>query len=127
MFEESNEFALEKILRLRSSLPPIRHVNCGLLPTSRGSWETAVEAVDPAMGGWIHLHENIAVKDIEAKAEDIVREIQAIVDDEPRGSVSQGSQKERQVGLEHVQKVKTYAPGVMHCVLDIYIPRKTLV
>ena len=124
VFEESNEFALEKILRLRNSLPPIRHVNCGLLPTSRGSWKTAVEAVDPAMGGWIHLHENIAVKDIEAKAEDIVREIQAIVDDEPQGSVSQGSQKERQVELEHVEKVKTYAPGVMHCVLDIYIPRK---
>jgi tRNA wybutosine-synthesizing protein 2 len=124
VFEESNEFALEKILRLRNSLPPIRHVNCGLLPTSRGSWKTAVEAVDPAMGGWIHLHENIAVKDIEAKAEDIVREIQAIVDDEPQGSVSQGSQKERQVRLEHVEKVKTYAPGVMHCVLDIYIPRK---
>lgn len=124
VFEESNEFALEKILRRRNSLPPIRHVNCGLLPTSKGSWRTAVEAVDPAMGGWIHLHENIAVKDIEAKAEDIVREIQAIVDDEPQGSVSQGSQKERQVGLEHVEKVKTYAPGVMHCVLDIYIPRK---
>jgi tRNA wybutosine-synthesizing protein 2 len=26
--------------------------------------------------------------------------------------------------LEHVEKVKTYAPGVMHCVLDIHLGPK---
>ncbi|KAF2494108.1 hypothetical protein BU16DRAFT_64929 [Lophium mytilinum] len=115
VFQESNEHAGGRIRRLRDRLPPIRHVNCGLLPTSRGSWRTAVVAVDPSFGGWVHLHENMAVGEIGKKAEQVTREIEQISRDEGRGDVK----------LEHMEKVKTYAPGVMHCVLDIWIgPRQ---
>ncbi|EON61100.1 hypothetical protein W97_00311 [Coniosporium apollinis CBS 100218] len=124
VWRESNERAGERIERLRGAVPPIRHVNCGLLPSSRGSWETAVGALDPGLGGWVHVHENIAMKEIEGKAAEILEEIQGIVDrvaDEDHRS-QRDELGGRKAILEHVQKVKTYAPGVMHCVLDIWIP-----
>lgn len=125
VFQESNEFAIGRIQKLRNRVPPIRHVNCGLLPSSRGSWATAVRAADPLLGGWVHLHENIGIGDIEGKRLEIVREVQEIFEEEVRiGRGTYDAGDERMVKLEHVEKVKTYAPGVMHCVLDIYIPPK---
>lgn len=128
IFQESNDFASERIERLRHVLPPIRHVNCGLLPTSRGSWGTAVAVLDQQRGGWIHLHENIAVKEIDERAQEIVGEIRGICDRLARGDgpmtdkiEGDGSGEKGGVKLEHVERVKTYAPGVMHCVLDIRI------
>jgi tRNA wybutosine-synthesizing protein 2 len=125
LFNMDNRRAMPIIERSRALLPPIRHVNCGLLPTSKGSWETAVRIIDPELGGWVHLHENIATKDIEAKSVKILEEIQDLID----RTVSQESEargKRKLAILEHVEKVKTYAPGVVHCVLDIYISNITL-
>lgn len=113
--EASNENAAAVVRRYRHHIPPIRHVNCGLLPTSRQGWQTAVDCVDPLKGGWIHVHENLAVGEINGQAQAILTEIEGLA--KGRSGVSTGS-----VELEHVQQVKTYAPGVMHCVLDIYIP-----
>jgi tRNA wybutosine-synthesizing protein 2 len=116
-FHASNETAALTIARVRGTVPPVRHVNCGLLPTSRPSWRTAVAALDPLRGGWVHVHENFAEPSIAPLAEGVLAEFKKIVDDM---SVA-GQISERKVTLEHVQKVKTYAPGVMHCVLDIAI------
>lgn len=33
-------------------------VSLGLLPSSEGSWGTALAALKPA-GGWLHLHQNV--------------------------------------------------------------------
>ena len=128
VFQESNEHAGAKLEAMRNALPPIRHVNCGLLPSSRDSWATAVRTIDPCLGGWIHLHENIATSDIEQISSEILKEICEIV----RLSVADvvalepGSNTYAcdRVRLEHVERVKTYAPGIMHCVLDVYIPPK---
>lgn len=113
VFQESNEWALRRLDGMRAALPPVRHVNCGLLPTSRGSWGTALLALDPEMGGWIHVHENFAVAEIETKAEEVRRAFQEMLST-PAG--------ERLVAIEAVNRLKTYAPGVVHCVVDIYIP-----
>ncbi|KAF2143910.1 uncharacterized protein K452DRAFT_350275 [Aplosporella prunicola CBS 121167] len=125
VFRESNVHALDRIRALRASLPPIRHVNCGLLPTSRGSWTTAVEAVDPGLGGWVHLHENFGVGEIEQKAGETVAEVRRLVGvlAESRGGSPECVQD---VALLHVERVKTYAPGVVHCVLDIFVPPTAL-
>jgi tRNA wybutosine-synthesizing protein 2 len=120
LFNMDNREATPIIERSRAVLPPIRHVNCGLLPTSRGSWETAVRIVDPDLGGWIHLHENIATKDIESKSREILEEIQDLIDNIPPQE-KQVRGRPKLAVLDHVERVKTYAPGVMHCVLDIYI------
>ena len=114
VFNESNEYAGERMKAMRQYLPPIRHVNCGLLPTSRGSWATAFTVLDPEMGGWVHVHENFDQREIEQKSEEVRLEFQRLLG--PRG-IEVGT-----VILESINRVKTYAPGVYHVVLDIYIP-----
>ena len=111
VFEESNEFAAARIDEIREKVPPVKHVNCGYLPSSKDSWETAVQVLD-VTGGWIHAHENMAKRDIESRKAEIV-------------GIFEGLARKRfveaRVECEHVELVKSYAPGVMHCVLDIAI------
>ncbi len=113
IFQESNEHAASRVLQLRDELPPVRHVNCGLLPTSRDSWQTAVEVLDREQGGWIHVHENFGLKEVEKKAEGVRAAFQDML---------RGYGRDESVHLDGTHQVKSYAPGVMHCVLDIYIP-----
>ena len=205
IFQEDNQNAPDRLHALRSSIPPIRHVNCGFLPTSQASWETAIRALDPRLGGWIHVHENIERNAFEQRKEEIVREFRELarrwwwwrppgegrdrsprrnreqseeeeeeeekehtvlvdvdvdVDDTPQSRVSVNESepepepepepttpstgekaaaaaaavKEHQdhddkmtttimtsVECVHFEQVKSYAPGIMHCVLDIAI------
>jgi tRNA wybutosine-synthesizing protein 2 len=114
IFNESNVHAMERIEPMRQELPPIRHVNCGLLPTSKGSWETAFRALDARMRGWVHVHENFDQLEIELKSQDVVAEFQRWFD--------MAGVYEEKVKLEAINRVKTYAPGVWHVVLDICIP-----
>lgn len=115
VFQEDNLGACRFVLQNRESLGPVRHVNCGLLPTSRGSWRTAVMIIDPVLGGWIHIHENIPVVELQERPYAITDKIQRLA--VARCSEYGGVVPE--VTLDHVEKVKTYAPGIMHCVLDI--------
>ena len=110
VFKESNECAAGRIDSIKDHIPPVKHVNCGYLPSSKDSWETAVKVVD-VTGGWIHAHENIAMKDVESRKAEIV-------------DIFHGLARQRfeaKVECEHVELVKSYAPGVMHCVFDIAI------
>lgn len=34
-------------------------VSLGLLPSSQGGWQTALAALKPEQGGWLHLHHNV--------------------------------------------------------------------
>ena len=116
VFQESNAHATRRIAAVKDSIPPVRHVNCGLLPSSKDSWEVAVQVLDPA-GGWIHVHENIAKKDIEGRREEIVGIFSRLV----MNHCVHESQEQWRVDCEHIEQVKSYAPGVMHYVLDISI------
>ncbi len=87
----------------------IRHINLGLLPTSEMSWNNAIKVLDQKKGGWIHVHENVDVRDIEGKKESVLLHFRSQLGDAKTASCS------------HVEQVKTYAPGVMHCVFDIHI------
>ncbi|USP75923.1 uncharacterized protein yc1106_03197 [Curvularia clavata] len=113
---ESNYASLCTRLGLTETLP-IRHVNLGLLPTSRPSWSVAVGMLDEQRGGWIHVHENIGIKDIESRSKEIEGEIAKLA--------KQGKARadEIAVRVEHVEWVKMYAPGVVHCVLDVHVHR----
>lgn len=121
VFNEDNATAAARLDDVTTSVPPVRHVNCGLLPTSRGSWRTAVRVLDRAMGGWIHIHENFAVTEIEEKAEEVRREIERLVEREPCCADCEAGSRSRRVEVEHINRLKSYAPGVMHCVIDVYI------
>jgi tRNA wybutosine-synthesizing protein 2 len=108
---EDNVKAKERFSCLDScDLKNIKHVNCGLLPMSEGSWETALGLVSGE--GWLHLHENVGVHDVEARR----RKIEEIF----RGWLRK-AKDERRVTVEHVEFVKTFAPGVWHCVFDVCV------
>lgn len=125
VYRESNQHAATRIAAMRTRMPPVRHVNCGFLPSSKESWETAVQVLDPIQGGWIHAHENIAARAFERRRTEIVQDFRNLVkrhhhhskEDEER------DQQQWQVECVHFEQVKTYAPGVLHCVLDISISR----
>ncbi|KAI1348806.1 S-adenosyl-L-methionine-dependent methyltransferase [Xylaria sp. FL0043] len=116
-----NEDRDERRTRTGVRMSDIMHVNCGLLPTSRGSWATAWEIAREAPRAWLHIHENVGVADIEAKKEEIRRW------SAERSQTLQESSEERnrEVGIcaEHVELVKTFAPDVWHCVFDMYVTR----
>lgn len=116
-FQESNEHATARIKRLRGHLPPVRHVNCGYLPSSKASWKTAVAAVDPRSGGWIHAHENVAKEDIEQRRGEIVDRFRDLVEE----LYGPSHIMQRLVSCTHIERVKSYAPGVIHCVFDIAV------
>lgn len=125
VFQMSNETA-ERILRcLKLDLPPVRHVNLGLLPMSRASWGSAVGALDKGLGGWVHAHENVGLVEMDERRVEVETEFQKLVRerDVSSGSVSgdTGAQG-RKACVEHVEKVKMYAPGVVHAVFDVYVP-----
>lgn len=118
VYFESNEHSARRIDTIRGSIPPIRHVNCGFLPTSQQSWATAAQALDPIQGGWIHVHENISTRSFnhrQTEIVDIFKEL--VVSTHRRGGL--GSQWT--VECVHFEQVKNFAPGVVHCVLDIAI------
>lgn len=109
IFHESNAHALNRIQSIRSQIPRVRHVNCGYLPSSAPVWSDAVHILDSRSGGWVHAHENCAVADIEQRA----AEVEALM--------AAAAGPRRVVHCEHVERVKSYAPGVMHCVFDVFV------
>lgn len=113
IFNESNEHAGKRVEAIRHRLPSIRHINCGMLPNTGRSRRIAFDLIDTELGGWIHHHENFAIAEVAEKAEEVRRVFQAMLEVTHSGSL---------VELVDVNRVKTYAPGVMHCVVDIYVP-----
>lgn len=118
IFCESNANAQMKIEIIRDEIAPIRHVNCGLLPSSVNSWRTAIECLDHVYGGWLHIHENLDARAIDSQSASIMTEIRNISQEI---CTNRNRQRNLDVTLENVQQVKSYAPNVVHCVLDIRI------
>ncbi len=115
IFEESNEHAALRVNKIRHTIPPIRHVNCGLLPSSNASWDVAIEVLDKTLGGWVHVHENIAKKDMESRKNEIIKIFTGLVS-KHCGPIFHHRWR---VECERIVPVKSYAPEVIHCVLDI--------
>jgi tRNA wybutosine-synthesizing protein 2 len=123
-FQGDNTWAASVMAQLKAALDAkttqqtrlhARHVNLGLLPSSRQSWGIAVKLVDCVSGGWLHVHENVDISYIETKSRDIVEQMDNLL-----GSHKAGGWRAE---CQHVEPVKTYAPGVMHCVFDIRVRR----
>jgi tRNA wybutosine-synthesizing protein 2 len=98
VFEESNEEAVGRLGNKK-----VGHVNMGLLPTSKGAYEAATVLLEE--GGFAHVHENIAEDQVEDMKGTIAGEF---------GKISG-----RRFECGHVEKVKTFAPEVWHCVYDV--------
>jgi len=113
-FRETNQNAMLRIERFRSVLPPIRHVNCGTLPTIGEAWKTAVQALDLQLGGHIHLHETCADKETTQRANHYVELILQYAETLQRGD-------NVEVQLEHIETVKSIGPRLLHVVFDIRV------
>lgn len=124
-FLGDNNFAAEVMGQLKVELDkrkawkPVRHVNLGLLPSSRQSWDGAVKMLDARSPGWIHVHENMDINRIDAMKEDVSKEFESLLHS-TRGLL-QDEDVNEVVKCVHVEKVKTFAPGVMHCVFDMHV------
>ncbi|KAK3304097.1 S-adenosyl-L-methionine-dependent methyltransferase [Chaetomium strumarium] len=123
VFLEDNRHAAGRVREARERIVgPARlevvHVNCGFLPSSQGVWRDAWEIMQTGGcgAGWLHLHENVGVGDIEGRRE----QIQALFDRWKREGGDGGAGDAK---VEHVELVKTYAPGVWHCVFDVFIKK----
>lgn len=119
IFLQSNVHAVSLLtpyLQAKST-PPIRHINLGLLPHSRNTWRDAVQLLDRKAGGWVHAHENVGVEEIEGRRGEIEGLFRGYVDEVFGTGV-------RKVEVEHVERVKMYAPGVVHCVFDVRVGGK---
>ncbi|OJJ81269.1 tRNA(Phe) (4-demethylwyosine(37)-C(7)) aminocarboxypropyltransferase [Aspergillus glaucus CBS 516.65] len=121
IFHGDNQFAagildqIRDIMASRKSWNSIRHVNLGLLPSSRDSWDNATKMIDMDKGGWVHVHENVDVREIDKMQDDIVAEIGRLRSQ----NCADPNPADHNIDCQHVERVKTYAPGVMHCVFDI--------
>jgi tRNA wybutosine-synthesizing protein 2 len=118
VFLEDNRHAAGRVRGFRQGggVLEVVHVNCGFLPTSEPVWQDAWRLVVGGEG-WLHLHENVGVADIETRK----GEIQAMFD---RWATEKGKGGKTAV-VEHVELVKTYAPGVWHCVFDVFITTRS--
>lgn len=116
VFLEDNQLAQDKVLRLQQLglVENIAHINGGFLPTSEPTWEAVwnMARQSTAPRSLLHLHENVGVHDIEDRKGQIERRFQ-------QWNKAQGSSRE--VSVNHAEQVKTFAPGVWHCVFDVCI------
>lgn len=114
VFLESNEKAQGRIeeMQERGLAKNIEHVNGGFLPTSEPVWQSAWEVTKFAPEAWLHLHENVGVVDIESRRRSIQRAFE---------TWAASGASSRTPTVEHVEQVKTFAPGVWHCVFDVRI------
>ena len=97
VFAESNIHAVDRLSVLNN--PKIRHINLGLLPSSRDSWSAAKNlAAKSSISTTIHVHENVHIGEIDTFAKQM--------------GVQFGT-------VEHVEKVKTFAPDIRHIVVDV--------
>ncbi|KAI0885066.1 S-adenosyl-L-methionine-dependent methyltransferase [Annulohypoxylon maeteangense] len=116
VFLEDNRHAARRIRELGEL--NILHVNCGLLPSSEASWKDSWDIAARSQGEdvWFHLHENVGVADIEKRREEIE---QYFLD------LGRKDGSDRTARVKHTELVKTFAPGVWHCVFDLHITRSS--
>ncbi|KAF7890840.1 uncharacterized protein EAF01_010649 [Botrytis porri] len=111
VFLESNVEAERKLETIKG-LGLVKHVNCGFLPTSEPTWKSAMNILGG--DGWLHLHENVGIAEVERRKGEIEAMFQAWLKERANG---------RNATVEHVEFVKTFAPDVWHCVFDVYVGR----
>lgn len=114
VFTETNAHAPARVRALRSGIPPVRHVNCGMLPSAGMAWRAACAVLDPRRGGWLHLHETVRTDGVDERAEEIRAAVEGFV-----GVLSGGV--EVGVTIEHVERVKSVAPRLVHVVVDLKV------
>ena len=108
-----NEGNNSSILSNPNIIGEVNRVMLGLLPSSRDGWDLAIQALNPK-GGILHLHGNCVSKEEKKWAKEVLEELKIISDKLNRNF---------RFKLEHIEKVKSYAPKINHVVLDIIVSK----
>lgn len=109
---------------LESGRWKVRHVNLGLLPSSRMGWDVGGAFLGAGGGGWMHVHENIkeGSGEEEERGGEIVGVVREVVDAKEEGKrEEEGERKEVDVKVRNVAVVKGFGPGVRHVVFDVWV------
>jgi tRNA wybutosine-synthesizing protein 2 len=131
VFVEDNQLAVSRMRQLQKDgmARNIRHVNCGFLPTSRPVWRHAWDITSESSEAWLHLHENVGSGDTQTRRGEIQAMLEhwAAEDGEETEGREEDGRRQRSCCVQHVESVKTFAPGVEHVVFDVYITKSNRV
>ena len=113
---------------LASARWKVRHVNLGLLPSSRMGWDVGGAFLGAGEGGWMHVHENVkeSGRKEEDRGDEIMGVVRGVVGGGGKGTVEEGGKERREVHVEvrNVAVVKGFGPGVRHLVYDVWVGPK---
>lgn len=129
IYNENNEMSDQRLTEFKlkhqqnnSNVLRIRHINMGLLPSSRQGYPVALKLV-ANHNNWeecpkitLHIHENANSKEISQGyvQEKVLNELKFFND-------TKMPDMKYQFELIHLEKIKTYAPDIWHICLDIDI------
>lgn len=82
----------------------------GLLPSSEAVWDHALACLKPS-GGWLHIHMNIESDNVESWSDATLGRLR---------SIAKAMGRSWTVSCHHLERVKSYSPGVLHVVLDVH-------
>ena len=103
VYNEDNALASK---RLEKAGVKVKHINLGLLPSSRDSWKIAASVLDDA-GGWIHVHGNCRDSEIDDWSLGVTSEFRTLFGES------------WVINVSGTFRVKEYAPAIGHWVLDV--------
>ncbi|QLL30399.1 hypothetical protein HG536_0A02160 [Torulaspora globosa] len=117
IYNESNETCVQRISESSVRDLRVRHINLGLLPSSKAGWPLALAIVSmqqPLPVVTLHIHENVHVSAIDSGSfvAETLNQLAQL-----NGSYSYAA--------AHLEKIKTFAPDVWHVCLDVDVTLST--
>ncbi|QID87143.1 S-adenosylmethionine-dependent methyltransferase [Saccharomyces pastorianus] len=128
VYQESNEMCIQRISEFQAQHPDfelrIRHINLGLLPSSRQGWPLALKLIHlqgaSSTTVTMHIHENVHINAIRDGSfeSNTIAELESF-------NESISSNENSDIKLHFVnsklERIKTFAPDVWHICFDVDI------
>lgn len=114
IYNESNENCTARIREAVTRKMRIRHINLGLLPTSKPSWPLALEVIRLQYSTSsmnivsLHIHENVHIIHLQDDSF-ITKTLNAL----------KAIDKDMCYEAKHLERIKTFAPDIWHICLDV--------
>ena len=89
----------------------------GLLPTSNDGWPIALRCIKPT-GGYLHIHANVVINLKHQYINDMMQQLYDMLHTLPD---LHHDKRTLQIQVQHIETVKTYAPRVVHIVIDVQL------
>ena len=104
ILEGDNQITLQSLSNIAD------RVHLGILPSSENTWQLAVDCLKQS-GGIIHIHMNVREKEIDSFVDYCLEQLKQYAAQRDFNTIQ----------LQHVEKVKWYAPHIRHIVIDVSI------